>query len=79
MDSKVKSPFPWRTISAGGKTPLPGARSTPFVVARRLVQASRGWSAKPFMQCISKATPPFARRTISAVSTANECEGIILR
>ena len=25
MDSKVKSPFTRRTISAGGKVPLPGA------------------------------------------------------
>ena len=60
----------------GGKVPQPGARSTPFGVARRLALAGIGWSAKPFTQCINKATPPFTRRTTSAVSAANECEGI---
>ena len=33
-----------------GKVPLPGARSTPFGVARRLALAGIGWSAKPFIQ-----------------------------
>ena len=59
-----------RTTSAvsaanGGKVPLPGTRSTPFGVARRLIQTGIGWFAKPF-----------TRRTISAASAANECEGI---
>ncbi len=31
---KAESPFTRRTTSAGGKVPLPGARSTPFGVAR---------------------------------------------
>ena len=65
-----------RKSAKGGKVPPPGARSTPFGVARRLVLAGIGWSAKPFTQCINKATPRFTRRTISAVSAANECEGI---
>ena len=33
----------------GGKVPLPGARSTPFGVARRLALAGIGWSAKPLL------------------------------
>ena len=51
---------------AGGKVPLPGAHANaPSGGVRRLAQASIGWSAKPF-----------TRRTTSAVSAANECEGI---
>ena len=50
----------------GGKVPPPGAHANaPSGGARRLAQASIGWSAKPF-----------TRRTTSAVSAANECEGI---
>ena len=40
------------------------------------VQAGLGRSAKPFTRRINKATSPFTRRTTSAVSAANECEGI---
>ena len=74
--------------AAGGKVPRPSAHANaPPGGVRRLALASHGWSAKPFMQCISKAASPFmrridkamspfTRRTISAVSAANECEGI---
>ena len=54
----------------GGKVPLPGARSTPFGVARRLALASIGWSAKLFPRRTTKAEPPFTRCTTSAVSAA---------
>ena len=72
----------------GGKMPPPSAHANaPPGGVRRLALASHGWSAKPFMQCISKAASPFmrridkamspfTRRTISAVSAANECEEI---
>ena len=72
----------------GGKVPPPSAHANaPPGGVRRLALASHGWSAKPFMQCISKAASPFmrridkamspfTRRTISAVSAANECEEI---
>ena len=64
----------------GGKVPPPGAHANaPSGGARLLVQASLGWSPRPFTRRISKTTPSFTRRTISAVSAANECEGIILR
>ena len=56
--------------------PLPGARSTPFGVARRLVLASLGWFSISFTRRIHRAAIPFTRRTTSAVSAANECEGI---
>ncbi|WP_337747337.1 hypothetical protein, partial [Victivallis vadensis] len=52
-----------------GKVPLPGAHANaPTGGVRLLVQANIGWSPRPF-----------SRRTTSAVSAANECEGIILR
>ena len=73
---KAESPFTRRTTSAGGKVPLPGARSTPFGVARRLALAGIGWSPRPLTRYIGNATSPFTRRTTSAVSAANECEGI---
>ena len=61
----------------GGKVPLPGAHANaPSGGVRLLVQASLGWSPRPFTRRISKTTPSFTRRTISAVSAANECEGI---
>ena len=61
----------------GGKVPLPGAHANaPTGGVRRLVQASRGWSTKPSTRRTCKATLPFTRRTTSAVSAANECEGI---
>ena len=70
-------PFTRRTTSAGGKVPPPGAHANaPTEGVRRLVQASRGWSTRPFPRHTSKATLPFSRRTTSAVSAANECEGI---
>ena len=47
-----------RKSAKGGKAPLLGGVRLP-------VQASLGWSPRPF-----------TRRTISAVSAANECEGI---
>ena len=62
--------------ACGGKVPLPGARSTPFGVARRLVLASLGWFSISFTRRIHRAAIPFTRRTTSAVSAANECEGI---
>ena len=50
----------------GGKVPPPGARANaPSGGARLLTLAGPGWSPRPF-----------TRRTISAVSAANECEGI---
>ena len=59
-----------------GRVPLPGTHANaPTGGVRLLVQASIGWSAKPFIQ-YNKAESPFTRRTISAVSAANECEGI---
>ena len=61
----------------GGKVPLPGAHANaPSGGVRLLVQASLGWSPRPFTRRISKTTPSFTRRTTSAVSAANECEGI---
>ena len=61
----------------GGKVPLPGAHANaPSGGVRLLVQASLGWSPRPFTRRISKTTPSFTRRTISAVSAANACEGI---
>ena len=53
------------------RTPMPlrGACGRP-------AQAGLGRSAKPFMRRTNKATPLFTRRTTSAVSAANECEGI---
>ena len=65
----------WR--QGGGKVPLPGAyANAPSGGVRLLVQASLGWSPRPFTRRISKTTPSFTRRTTSAVSAANECEGI---
>ena len=50
----------------GGKVPLPGAHANaPPGGVRRLTLAGLGWAPRPF-----------TRRTISAVSAANECEGI---
>ena len=64
-------------LQEGGKVPLPGARANaPPGGVRHLAQASRGWSAKPLARRTSKATLPFPRRTTSAASAANECEGI---
>ena len=63
--SEVRAYVRRQSTAAGGKVPLPSARSTPFGVARRLIQTGIGWFAKPF-----------TRRTISAASAANECEGI---
>ena len=52
--------MPFGIARAGGKVPLPGARSTPSGVARRLT------FAKHWLVCIT-----LTRRTTSAVSTAN--------
>ena len=79
--NKATSPFTRRTTSAVSaaaarcrgrvRTPMPlrGACGLP-------VQAGLGQSAKPFTKRTNKATSPFTRRTTSAVSAANECEGI---
>ena len=61
----------------GGKVPLPGAHANaPTGGVRRLALASRGWSAYHLTRRTNKAESPFSRRTTSAVSAANECEGI---
>ena len=55
----------------GGKVPLPGAH------ANAPTGACGIWHRQALVgQQRNKATLPFTRRTTSAVSAANECEGI---
>ena len=75
--NKAARPFTRRTTSAGGKVPPPSAHANaPPGGVRRLARAKHGRSVSPLIQYINKAASPLTRRTTSAVSAANECEGI---
>ena len=64
--NKAARPFTRRTTSAGGKVPPPSAHANaPPGGVRRLARAKHG-----------RSVSPLTRRTTSAVSAANECEGI---
>ena len=55
------------TICAGGKVPLPSAPAN---------APPGGRAGSQYRQSIGRSASPLTRRTTSAVSAANECEGI---